>query len=102
MFVATYGYFYIFTYTSERISRRLRLLYLRSVLRQDIAFFDKIGAGEIATRIETDMNLIQSGISEKVALACMFLSSFIVAFIIAFSVQARIAGVLFIVGKLYN
>ncbi|TIC04401.1 P-loop containing nucleoside triphosphate hydrolase protein [Wallemia mellicola] len=97
MFVATYGYFYIFTYTSERISRRLRLLYLRSVLRQDIAFFDKIGAGEIATRIETDMNLIQSGISEKVALACMFLSSFIVAFIIAFSVQARIAGVLFIV-----
>lgn len=97
MFVATYGFFYIFTVNSERISRRIRLLYLRAVLRQDIAFFDRIGAGEIATRIETDMALIQSAISEKVALACMFLSSFLVAFIIAFSIQARLAGILFIV-----
>ncbi|TIB37891.1 hypothetical protein E3P86_02013 [Wallemia ichthyophaga] len=97
MFIAVYGFFYISQYTSETISRRLRLLYLRSVLRQDIAFFDRIGAGEIAIRIETDMALIQSAISEKSNLAVMFLSSFIVAFIIAFSIQARLAGILFIV-----
>ncbi|KAF8519499.1 hypothetical protein BU17DRAFT_65907 [Hysterangium stoloniferum] len=28
--------------------------YLRAILRQDIAFFDNVGAGEVATRIQTD------------------------------------------------
>jgi ATP-binding cassette subfamily B (MDR/TAP) protein 1 len=39
--------------------------YLAAILRQNIAFFDKLGAGEITTRITADTNLVQDGISEK-------------------------------------
>lgn len=45
---------YIWVYTGEISAKRLREAYLRAVLRQDIAFFDNVGAGEVATRIQTD------------------------------------------------
>lgn len=41
-------------YTGELNAKRLREQYLRAILRQDISFFDHVGAGEIATRIQTD------------------------------------------------
>lgn len=54
MFVATFLYMYIWVYTAEVNAKRLRERYLQSVLRQDIAYFDNVGAGEVATRIQTD------------------------------------------------
>ena len=56
-------------YTGERLTRQIRERYLRAILRQNIAYFDKIGAGEITTRITSDTHLIQDGISEKVPMA---------------------------------
>jgi ATP-binding cassette, subfamily B (MDR/TAP), member 1 len=41
-------------YTGEKSAKRLREKYLWAVLRQDIAWFDGVGAGEITTRIEND------------------------------------------------
>ena len=54
MFVCTYTYMYIWVYTGEVNAKRVRERYLQAVLRQDIAFFDNVGAGEVATRIQTD------------------------------------------------
>ena len=54
MFAANLVFMTIWSHTSEVAAKRLRESYLASVLRQDIAFFDNVGAGEIATRIETD------------------------------------------------
>lgn len=54
MFGCTYIYMYIWVHTGEINSKRIREKYLQAVLRQDIAFFDNVGAGEIATRIQTD------------------------------------------------
>lgn len=54
MFVCTYLYMNIWIYTGEVNSKRIRERYLRAILRQDIAFFDNVGAGEVATRIQTD------------------------------------------------
>lgn len=54
MFVATFLYMYIWVYTAEVNAKRLRERYLQAVLRQDIAYFDNVGAGEVATRIQTD------------------------------------------------
>lgn len=61
----------------ERISRRIRMYlqfkvllissnYLRAVLRQDVAFFDRVGAGEVTNHVSHDADMIQDGISEKV------------------------------------
>lgn len=53
-------------------------------MRQNIAFFDKLGAGEITTRITADTNLIQDGISEKVGLTLTAAATFVTAFVIGF------------------
>ena len=44
----------IWVYTSEATAKRIRELYLKAFLRQDVAFFDNVGAGEVTTRIQTD------------------------------------------------
>lgn len=71
-------------YSGEAISRKTREKYLEAILRQNIGFFDELGAGEITTRITGDTNLIQDGISQKVALTLQSLSTFFTAFIIGF------------------
>ncbi|KAL8973128.1 MAG: hypothetical protein Q9183_000148 [Haloplaca sp. 2 TL-2023] len=73
-----------FIYTGEHITQKIREQYLAAILRQNIAFFDKLGAGEITTRITADTNLVQDGISEKVALTLTAIATFITAFVIAF------------------
>ena len=54
MFACTYVYMMAWVYTAEAIAKRIREHYLEATLRQDIAYFDNVGAGEIATRIQTD------------------------------------------------
>ncbi|KAI2010386.1 multidrug-resistance transporter mdr2 [Ophidiomyces ophidiicola] len=83
-FILIYGCTVGFIYTGEHISSKIREKYLDAILRQNIAFFDKLGAGEITTRITADTNLIQDGISEKVALTLTALATFITAFVIGF------------------
>ncbi|KAG5638718.1 hypothetical protein H0H81_010701 [Sphagnurus paluster] len=91
MFVCTYVYMYVWVYTGEVNAKRIREKYLQAVLRQDIQFFDSVGAGEIATRIQTDTHLVQQGISEKVALVVNFLSAFVTGFVLAYARSWRLA-----------
>ncbi|KAK7056875.1 hypothetical protein VNI00_002592 [Paramarasmius palmivorus] len=91
IFLCTYVYMYFWVYTGEVNAKRVRENYLKAVLRQDIAFFDKVGAGEVATRIQTDTHLVQQGISEKVALVVNFLAAFVAGFIIAYVRSWRLA-----------
>ncbi|KAG7440875.1 P-loop containing nucleoside triphosphate hydrolase protein [Guyanagaster necrorhizus] len=91
MFICTYLYMYVWVYTAEVNAKRIRERYLRAVLRQDIPFFDKVGAGEVATRIQTDTHLVQQGMSEKVALVVSFLSAFATGFILAYIRSWRLA-----------
>lgn len=44
-----------FSYTGERITQKIRELYLRAIFRQNIAFFDFLGSGEVTTRISSGM-----------------------------------------------
>ncbi|KAI0050297.1 P-loop containing nucleoside triphosphate hydrolase protein [Auriscalpium vulgare] len=91
MFAATYVYMNVWVYTAEVAAKRLREQYLRSVLRQDVAFFDTVGAGEVATRIQTDTHLVQQGISEKVALVVNFLAAFVTGFALAYARNWRLS-----------
>ncbi|RAQ50582.1 ABC multidrug transporter Mdr1 [Aspergillus flavus] len=80
VYISTVG----FIYTGEHISQKIREHYLESILRQNMAYFDKLGAGEVTTRITADTNLIQDGISEKVGLTLTAISTFVTAFIVAY------------------
>jgi ATP-binding cassette, subfamily B (MDR/TAP), member 1 len=81
VYIATVG----FNYAGERAACALREKYLAAVLSQNIAYFDSIGAGEITTSITSDVNLVQDGISEKVALTLSALSTTVTAFVISFT-----------------
>ncbi|TFK71922.1 P-loop containing nucleoside triphosphate hydrolase protein [Pluteus cervinus] len=87
----TFVYMYTWTYTAEANAKRIRERYLGAVLRQDIQFFDKVGAGEITTRIQTDTHLVQQGISEKVPLVVRCLSAFVTGYVMAYVRSWRLA-----------
>lgn len=53
--------------TGERQSARIRSLYLKTILRQDIGFFDtETNTGEVIGRMSGDTILIQDAMGEKV------------------------------------
>ncbi|KAJ0110910.1 hypothetical protein Patl1_00782 [Pistacia atlantica] len=71
--------------TGERQAARIRSLYLKTILRQDIAFFDKeSNTGEVVSRMSGDTVLIQDAMGEKVGKFLQLLSTFIGGFAIAF------------------
>ncbi|GAB2280616.1 ABC transporter B member 11 [Dionaea muscipula] len=71
--------------TGERQSARIRNLYLKTILRQDIGFFDKgTNTGEVVGRMSGDTVLIQDAMGEKVGKFIQLISTFIGGFIIAF------------------
>ncbi|KAG8045283.1 hypothetical protein GUJ93_ZPchr0008g13183 [Zizania palustris] len=72
--------------TGERQAARIRSLYLKTILRQEIAFFDKYtNTGEVVGRMSGDTVLIQDAMGEKVGkfiqLVVTFLGGFVVAFV---------------------
>lgn len=53
--------------TGERQAARIRSLYLKTILQQDITFFDKeINTGDVIGRMSGDTVLIQDAMGEKV------------------------------------
>ena len=55
--------------TGERQAARIRNLYLKTILRQEIAFFDQYtSTGEVVGRMSGDTVLIQDAMGEKVTL----------------------------------
>ncbi|XP_051225570.1 ABC transporter B family member 11 [Lolium perenne] len=73
------------TITGERQATHIRSLYLKSVLRQDISFFDvEMTTGQIVSRMSGDTVLVQDAIGEKVGKFLQLIASFIGGFVIAF------------------
>lgn len=93
-FVVTYIATVGFIFVGENISTRIREHYLESCLRQNIGFFDKLGTGEVITRITSDTNIIQDGISEKMAVTIGAISTFVTAFVIAFATSWKLTLIL--------
>lgn len=89
-----YIYIVSFNLFGERLAHRLRDRYFRSLLRQEVSFFDKLPAGEVSSRLSADINIIKSGTSEKVGVYMGSLAMFITSYVVAFIKDARLAGIL--------
>ena len=83
-----------FIYTGEHVTQKLREQYLAAIMQQNIAFFDNLGAGEITTTITTNMDLVQSGVSEKVALVLSAFATFVTALLVGFVKNWRLSLIL--------
>ncbi|KAJ4371134.1 hypothetical protein N0V83_004350 [Neocucurbitaria cava] len=78
--IATFACIYIhlvcWNLASQRLAQRIRDRYLRNLLRQDMAFFDNLQAGEVSSRLNGDIEAIES------------------AYIVGFIKDAQLAGML--------
>ncbi|KAJ4718787.1 ABC transporter B family protein [Melia azedarach] len=69
----------------ERQAARIRSLYLKTILRQDIGFYDmETRTGEVIQRMSGNTVLIQDAMGEKVGKLIQQIATFIGAFVVAF------------------
>jgi ATP-binding cassette subfamily B (MDR/TAP) protein 1 len=72
--------------TGERQAARIRNLYLKTILRQEIAFFDQYtSTGEVVGRMSGDTVMIQDAMGEKVGKFIQLVVTFFGGFIVAFA-----------------
>ncbi|KAI8071539.1 p-glycoprotein [Gongronella butleri] len=81
-------------WTGEEQTRRIRMMYLHAILRQELAWFDKSEDGSLTTRLAADTQLIQDGISEKFGLLVTAIAQFVTGFIVAFVKGPKMAAVM--------
>ncbi|RZC49502.1 hypothetical protein C5167_017926 [Papaver somniferum] len=71
--------------TGEKQASGIRVEYLQAVLKQDITFFDeKTTTGEVIVSLTCDTGIIQDAIGEKVGKFIQLVTTFLVAYGIAF------------------
>ncbi|CAF2042045.1 unnamed protein product [Brassica napus] len=71
--------------TVERQAARIRSMYLKTILRQDIGFFNvETNTGEVVGRMSGDTVLIQDAMGEKVGKFIQLVSIFVGGFALAF------------------
>ncbi|OVA17091.1 ABC transporter [Macleaya cordata] len=72
--------------TGERQARRIRVVYLKTILRQDMTFFDiETTTGDVIERMTGDTLLIHDAIGEKVGKFIQLMSAFFGCYVIAFT-----------------
>jgi ATP-binding cassette subfamily B (MDR/TAP) protein 10 len=65
--LANFGRVYIIQSTGQKIVARLRKRLFRSVMSQDMAFFDKNKTGELINRLSTDTEVVGLSISQNLS-----------------------------------
>ncbi|KAL0085182.1 P-loop containing nucleoside triphosphate hydrolase protein [Phycomyces blakesleeanus] len=81
-------------FTGENQTRRIRQKYMHSILRQDMSWFDKAGDGSLTTRLASDTQLIQDGISERFGDLITGFAQFVSGIVIAFSKGWQLAVII--------
>ncbi|XP_033224974.1 ATP-dependent translocase ABCB1-like isoform X2 [Belonocnema kinseyi] len=70
----TYVSISLFNYTSQNQSLRIRTIYLKSILHQDISWYDVMSCSDVASRLTEDVIKLEDGIGEKFVI---FLHNFV-------------------------
>jgi ATP-binding cassette subfamily B (MDR/TAP) protein 1 len=66
MFVASYFYYVFLVILAERIAKKTRVAYLRSILGQEIGWFESsINITELSARLSKETQAIQNALGEK-------------------------------------
>ncbi|KAF2127626.1 multidrug resistance protein-like protein 1 [Dothidotthia symphoricarpi CBS 119687] len=94
LFIAKFGFVYIhsvlISISAIRTTKALRIDFIKSVLRQNIAYFDSDAVASVTTQATTNGNNVNNGISEKLTLTIQGVSTFVTAFVVAFAVQWKL------------
>eukprot|EP00639_Heterosigma_akashiwo_P034045 CAMPEP_0194736498 /NCGR_PEP_ID=MMETSP0296-20130528/77577_1 /TAXON_ID=39354 /ORGANISM="Heterosigma akashiwo, Strain CCMP2393" /LENGTH=256 /DNA_ID=CAMNT_0039646081 /DNA_START=44 /DNA_END=810 /DNA_ORIENTATION=+ len=83
-----------FTLAGERQAQRLKELYVKAILRQDIAWFEVNSPAELSSRVNMTTFEIQDGIARKLGDLLSFFVQFLACFAVAFYTNWKISLVL--------
>ncbi|KAJ7948481.1 ABC transporter B family protein [Quillaja saponaria] len=83
------------TRTAERQTSKMKMEYLKSVLRQEVSFFDTQEAGssttyKVVSLISSDANAIQVALSQKIPDCMAYMSTFFICHIFSFVLSWRL------------
>ncbi|KAF2668515.1 leptomycin B resistance protein pmd1 [Microthyrium microscopicum] len=86
--IARFGLSYISLFTVRmsglRISAKIRLAYLRKLLEMPVSVIDATSPGKISSRLTTNANTIQMGVSQQLAMLVQALSFTIGLYVVSF------------------
>ncbi|XP_075067977.1 ATP-dependent translocase ABCB1 isoform X2 [Mixophyes fleayi] len=85
MLLAGYIQISFWTLSAGRQIRKIRRHFFHAVLRQEISWFDVNDAGELNTRLTDDVQKINEGIGDKIAMLIQSLTTFLTGFILGFT-----------------
>jgi ATP-binding cassette subfamily B (MDR/TAP) protein 1 len=71
-------------HAAECQAHRIRGLFFKSILRQDIGWYDTHQTNDFAARMAEDLNKLQEGIGEKIGMFIFFMTIFSASLINAF------------------
>lgn len=81
---------FCFRFTATRCVKALRRDYLRSILRQDLPYFDTSLPGTVAALLSNNADLVEVGLGEKLGVFVEGISQLGAAFIVAFTRQWKL------------
>jgi ATP-binding cassette subfamily B (MDR/TAP) protein 1 len=94
LFIGRYVLVYIhsscFGISGIRATRAFRQQFIKSVIRQDIAYIDSCSLGGITTTISTNVDMVENGITEKIGRLIQAVSMLIAGFVVAFTQQWKL------------
>jgi len=85
---------FCWTHVGDSQALKIRELYIKSVLRQDIAWFDENKVTELPTKIISATAKIQEGLGKRIGDALMFFAQFIGLYVVGFWFSWKLALVI--------
>ena len=94
MWVSHYIFVACLNYAAERQVLKVRKMFFKAVLKQDITWYDTTTTSEFATRMTEDLNKLQDGIGEKIGMLVRFTVTGLGCFVVPYIQNPIISGVL--------
>eukprot|EP00667_Euglena_gracilis_P007826 EG_transcript_7907 len=74
----------LFSISGERQVRVMRRSFFGSILDQEVAYFDQVKAGELTSRLSSDMTIVALLLGDKLFFLISYLSTIVLCFVFAF------------------
>lgn len=84
---------WLFELAGQRVVARLRQDIFKSILKQDIKFFDTNRTGELTSRISSDTQVLQSAVTSNMSMLARYALQIIGSVIFMLSLQASLTGI---------
>ncbi|KHJ98946.1 hypothetical protein OESDEN_01065 [Oesophagostomum dentatum] len=97
MFITSYVQIACFESFAEKISHKLRQIYLKAILRQEIAWFDDQQTGNLTARLTDDLERVREGLGDKLSLFIQMVSAFVAGFGVGFAYSWSMTLVMMVV-----